>query len=291
MSVGMSEVAEHESRRETSPDALERWFKAAIRRWPGRYPAYWARQRLLGMARVPAHRRHEDREVQGALAAWQTRPVAEVAVIIPTYRRPERLRDAVESALAQTFTDHVVIVIDDGGGLGDLPDDERLFSYSLARHSGIAGVVRNVGIRASASRTVAFLDDDNTWTDDHLEHSMAAHRAGVELSYTGLRRVDVAGRELDVLCQPFDRHAMREHTFVDTSTLVIRRRNDVRFPRNRIERDHFAIEDWALVYRLSRSMRTELVDEVTVRYLVHDGSYFTDWAAARARGKAPDISV
>ena len=65
---------------------------------------------------------------------------ARVACIVPTYKRRERLVSAIESILAQTFQDFVIVVVDDGGGLPDLPKDPRLTAVSLSKNVGIAGV-------------------------------------------------------------------------------------------------------------------------------------------------------
>ncbi|MCZ9339840.1 glycosyltransferase family 2 protein, partial [Streptomyces sp. TRM76130] len=108
-------------------------------------------------------RRIEDAETRRLAADLPAPPTALVATVIATHRRPEALRAAVRSALAQTVRDQVVIVVDDGAGLPGLPDDPRLSAVSLSRNTGVAGVVRNVGIRLTRSRYVAFLDDDNLW--------------------------------------------------------------------------------------------------------------------------------
>src|SRR5262249_25573705 len=132
-----------------------------------------------------------------------------VATIVPTYRRPEQLRSAVRSALAQTITDHVVVVVDDGAGLPDLPADPRLWACSLSANTAVAGVVRNVGIRLTSSTYVAFLDDDNEWEPNHLEVALSALERrgsdpsrGPDLVYTALRRSLPDGRPLDVLSTP-----------------------------------------------------------------------------------------
>jgi glycosyltransferase involved in cell wall biosynthesis len=230
--------------------------------------------------RLPSLARFERHESSAALASWGRRPVASVATIIPTYRRPEQVVEAVESALGQTMDDLVVVVIDDGAGLPRLPDDERLFAYSLSRNCGVAGVVRNVGIRSSASRYLAFLDDDNLWRPDHLEVAMAAHARGAELTYSALDRVRPDGSLRDVLSVAFDRRRMREEGISDTNTIVVRRLNSVRFSRVPLRHGDFPLEDWELVYRLSRRLRTEHVPVSTARYLVHDESFFTDWEAS-----------
>ncbi|MCZ7627720.1 MAG: glycosyltransferase family 2 protein [Microthrixaceae bacterium] len=205
-------------------------------------------------------------------------PPAGIATIIPTYRRPELLPHAVESALAQTIIDHHIVVIDDGGGmLGALPESPRITALELPENVGCAGVVRNIGIRLSRSRLIAFLDDDNTWEADHLERAVQAHAQGAELTYSCLRRVDEHNTLVDILGEPFDRSAMRNRSLVDTNAMVIRRRPEVHFSRTPRHRDDFPGEDWEIAWRLSRNLKVQHIPVTTVRYMVHPGSHYTQW--------------
>jgi glycosyltransferase involved in cell wall biosynthesis len=231
--------------------------------------------------RVPAMRRFEDAEVARLAAESDPLPEARVATVLITYRRPEALRQAVRSALAQTVPDHVVIVMDDAGGLADLPADPRLRVCSLSVNSGAPSVVRNIGIRLTRSSYVAFLDDDNEWEPDHLELALAALEAGPapdrpDLVYTALRRVFPDGRELDILSVPFDRRLLARHAFVDTNALVIRRCQHLRFTR-RLFSARRPPDDWELVWRMSRKHRVAHVPAPTVRYLCNPDSYYSDW--------------
>ena len=218
-----------------------------------------------------AYRRYEDREVGRIKGSSEPFPTAMVATIIATYRRPEGLLAAVRSALAQTITDHLVVVVDDGGGLPVLPDDPRLVSVSLSRNYGCLGMVRNVGLRATRSEFVAFLDDDNTWTPDHLAISLDAHRAGASITYTALLRVLPDGTLFDIFSVPFDR-TVRWRNPVDSNALVLRRRPEVIFSRiPKLKEDH------ELIWRLSRRQEVVHVPVPTVRYLVNASSYYTNW--------------
>src|SRR5262249_55582631 len=115
------------------------------------------RNKLVLSYTALASRRTEDEEVARLAGQLPQLPPALVATCIPTYRRPELLQRAVRSVLAQTVRDQVVIVVDDGAGLPELPDDPRLHACSLSANTGVAGVVRNVGIRLTRSTYVAFL--------------------------------------------------------------------------------------------------------------------------------------
>jgi glycosyltransferase involved in cell wall biosynthesis len=227
-------------------------------------------------------RRFEDREVH-RFAALQPEgpPIALVAVVIPTFRRPVGLQRAVASVLGQTIRDLVAIVVDDGGGLPPLPSDPRLTAVSLSRNIGLRylGVVRNVGIRLTRSVFVAFLDDDNTWRSDHLEVALARLRPqvgiGPDAVYTAVRRLDPTGLQRDVLSVPFDRRAAADECFLDANAFVGRRCRSLHFSRVRRNADVMPREDWEMIFRYSRRRRVEHVPEPTVDYLVNPDSYWT----------------
>ncbi|WP_441246867.1 glycosyltransferase family 2 protein [Kitasatospora sp. McL0602] len=224
-------------------------------------------------------RRQEDAEVRRLAAGLGPRPATLVATVIPTYRRPEGLRRAVASALAQTVRDQLVVVVDDGAGLPELPADPRLVAVSLARNCAVAGVVRNVGIRLTSSRYVAFLDDDNEWEPDHLAQALARLEApgGPDAVYTALRRVHPDGTDMDVLSVPFDRRHAAEEGFLDTNAVVARRTRALHFSRLRRTAEVIPREDWELVFRYSRTHTVEHLPAPTVRYLVNPESYWTAW--------------
>lgn len=260
---------------------LPRPAKTWLRHRVGRYTVgeLWWRLRFV-RARARA-RRAENAEV-----AALTGPVPEalVTVVIPTYRRGERLRAAVAGALAQTVTDLRVIVVDDGGGDTDgLPGDPRLSVIRLSRNHGSPGLARNVALRRSRSPYVAFLDDDNVWRPGHLEHALSL-MAGADLTYSAVRRHRVDGSEVDILGRPFDRRAHRDEAWVDVNAVVVRRGARTRFDPWARPRWVQPREDWEFTHRVSRGARVRFSPEVTVDYLVHTGSYFTDWDTGALTG-------
>jgi len=276
---------------------LGRRLKGLLRSRFGWLPLYELRNKILYAHTVPRVWLFESSEVRRLRSSLPLGAAPLVTTVIPTYRRPESLAAAVRSALAQTVGDQRVIVVDDGGGLSELPDDPRLVAVSLARNTAVLGVVRNVGIRLADSEFVAFLDDDNEWEPEHLETALRVLRgedglrggagggddgragrprrlAGV---YTALRRVFPDGRELDVLSVPFDRRLAREEGFLDANGFVARRSRALRFSRLRRDRGVLPREDWATLYRYSRRHPIEHVPVPTVRYLVNPETYYTVW--------------
>ena len=255
--------------------------KAALRRRFGLWPIMETRNRVLRGLPSLLRFAFEIREERRILRSWGgDRPTAMVASIVPTYCRPELLRKAVESALAQTVTDQVVIVVDDGGGMIDLAlEDPRLRVVQLSRNTGVVGVVRNIGIRLSCSQYLAFLDDDNTWIPEHLEAALAVHSEAVTLTVAAIERVNPDGSVVDVVGHPFDANELRnEGTVVDSSAIVVRRGADVHFSRIRRSRRTLPGEDWELVYRLIKTRAHAFVPRQTVKYLVNPNSAYTDWS-------------
>ena len=279
------------------PKALIRPVKRVVRRRYGWLPLYELRNKVRYGHTVPRiwlFERAEARRLRSivtqltqateATQAAQSTPTQKpplVTTVIPTYRRPDGLAAAVRSALDQTVRDHLVIVVDDGGGLPDLPPDPRLVAVSLRRNTHVLGVVRNVGIRLARSQYVAFLDDDNTWEPNHLEIALAVlskeSPRDLQGVYTAMRRVFPDGRELDILSVPYDRHAAREDGFLDANAFVGRRSRALWFSRMRRDLGVLPREDWATFYRYSRRHPIRHIPVPTVRYLVNPDTYYTVW--------------
>lgn len=94
-----------------------------------------------------------------------------VSVIIPTYKRPDRLSRAVNSVLNQTYTRVEVIVVDDNNPdtegrarteliMEQFADNPRV-RYIKHKQNKNGSAARNTGARASKGEYVAFLDDDD----------------------------------------------------------------------------------------------------------------------------------
>ena len=106
-----------------------------------------------------------------------------VSVVIPTFRRPRLVREAVRSALEQSLREIEVIVVVDGAGEGDETAavlaalaDPRLRVLRPGRHLGNAGA-RNAGVAAAGAPWIALLDDDDVWMPDKLARQVAAAEA------------------------------------------------------------------------------------------------------------------
>ncbi len=100
-----------------------------------------------------------------------------VSVVIPSYNRPQAVRNAIGTVFSQTLNDIELIVVDDHStpplaeALKDITD-KRL---TIIRHEINKGVseARNTGIKNAHGAWVAFLDDDDAWAPEKLERQLA----------------------------------------------------------------------------------------------------------------------
>lgn len=95
------------------------------------------------------------------------------SIIIPAYNAEKFITRGVESVLRQTLKDFELIVVDDGSKDRTLErlksiNDERLVVISQA-NKGVSAA-RNTGIRNAHGEFVCFLDADDEYLPNHLEH-------------------------------------------------------------------------------------------------------------------------
>jgi glycosyltransferase involved in cell wall biosynthesis len=93
-----------------------------------------------------------------------------VSIIIPTHNRACLLREAVNSALNQSYPQVEVIVVDDGS-TDETPAVAAQFGarirYIRQKNAGVS-VARNRGFAESHGAFVGFLDDDDVYFDDKI---------------------------------------------------------------------------------------------------------------------------
>jgi GT2 family glycosyltransferase/glycosyltransferase involved in cell wall biosynthesis len=95
-----------------------------------------------------------------------------VSVIVPTFNRPDFLRSALQSILAQTFRSFEIVVVNDAGvDVSDIVNALNVTNIQYICHDKNKGLAaaRNTGIRAARGNFIAYLDDDDVFLPDHLE--------------------------------------------------------------------------------------------------------------------------
>ncbi|MCA1565455.1 MAG: glycosyltransferase family 2 protein [Acidobacteria bacterium] len=208
----------------------------------------------------------------------------DISVIIPTFNRAEYVAQSVESVFAQTFTDHEVIVVDDGS-----TDDTRATLERFAHapkfryfHQANAGRsrARNTGIAQAKGEFLLFLDSDDLLLPDALKvlHEAARGDSSLGMIMGSCQVVDENMRELHVLKQRVAARdggsayasMIRERFCLVPGTYLVRqtclRQVGLFDPATE------PCEDYDLCLRLALGCRLASVDASTVRYRLHGGN-------------------
>ena len=214
-----------------------------------------------------------------------------VSVIIPAYNAEPFIAETVKSALAQTFTDLEVIVVDDGSSDRTAARLENFGEQIRVLRQANAGVARarNAGAEIATGSWLAFLDADDLWLPHKLERQMAAPDA--PMLYAD--RFNIGARKELPLVQSevTPMHdgdvflpLLLEGNFITNSSVVVRR--EVFEELGGFASGVSPAEDWDLWLRLAERHRVSLCTEPLVRYRFHpDGASRNHEKMARVRTK------
>jgi len=144
-----------------------------------------------------------------------------VSVVINNYNYARFLRQAIDSALAQSYAAEVVVV-DDGSS-----DDsvQVIQSYGdkirpVLKTNGGQGSAFNAGFAAARGDIIVLLDSDDYFSPVAVEHLVSAWKEDTAILYHRLRVVDASGRPRAIRWK----QATRRRPSYNTAAFAIRPR-------------------------------------------------------------------
>ena len=113
-----------------------------------------------------------------------------VDVILPNYNKAEFLDEAINSVIFQSYKNWKLLIIDDGSNdasskiILKYKNEKNIKTIFLSKNKGVS-FSRNLGIRLSNSKYIAFIDSDDYWTKDKLtEQILFMEKFNYEFTYT-----------------------------------------------------------------------------------------------------------
>ena len=118
----------------------------------------------------------------------KTKPL--VSVIIPTYNRAHCIIRAVNSVANQTYKNIEIIIVDNSSTDNTLDliksqNKKNIYLYNID-NKGVVASSRNLGIKNSKGKYVAFLDSDDWWLPKKIEISIIELEKGFDIVYHDL---------------------------------------------------------------------------------------------------------
>jgi glycosyltransferase involved in cell wall biosynthesis len=211
-----------------------------------------------------------------------------VSIIIPTYNSSRYIKEAVDSALAQTYRDIEVIVVDDGSRdetaviLKPYIESKKI-TYIHQENKGLAGA-RDAGIRVARGEFIALLDSDDIFLSNKIERQVGYLEAHPEC---GVCYCDVAHFyeeepeklfKLNYIYYSGDEvfPNLLKKNFINPLSVVLRRSEIDRV--GLFDESYRTSEDWEYWIRLSyHGVRFCFLPEILAKYRMRKSSLSAGW--------------
>jgi LmbE family N-acetylglucosaminyl deacetylase len=213
-----------------------------------------------------------------------------LSVVIPTYERPERLREAALSVLDQDYPHLELIVVDDGPTgptdrvLDQLAEGDRRVVVVHHDESRGASAARNSGLAVAKGELVAFCDDDDTWLPGAAGAAVSASSPSIGVVY-GWHQVlhESTGRCVTFRPPSSPSPALMRWINVPAILSGVIRRDRVGDALI-FDTALTTSEDWDLWLRCSDLAPMKLVPTALYRYVQHRGDRVTRDPAGQEQG-------
>ncbi len=219
------------------------------------------------------------------LAAGRTaRPCSEasglmlkVSVVIPCYNYASFLKEAIDSALSQSYAAHEVIVVDDGSS-DDTTAVAKTFGdqiqYIRTENRGVSAA-RNTGVKAATGDLIAFLDADDRWLPEKLERQVAMFEADPSLGLVHARSRVFNGSTGRTKCAPatqkdYSLHGLLANCGISSPSAVVPRA--VFDKVGYFDKDLSNAADWNMWLRIAAEYKVACCPEILVEYREHRNS-------------------
>src|SRR5436305_1443891 len=132
-----------------------------------------------------------------------------VSVIIPCYNQAHFLDEAIESVLAQTYSNREIIVVDDGStdNTATVARCHSPVGYIYQENAG-PSAARNTGVKESRGEYLVFLDADDRLLPEALEIGVDCLRQHPECAFASGHSRHIIG---SLLSSPKQLHVVRDH--------------------------------------------------------------------------------
>lgn len=151
-----------------------------------------------------------------------------VSVIMPSWNTGKFIAESIQSVIDQTYENWELIIVDDCST--DNTDevvakfrDKRIRYFKNEKNSG-AALSRNRALREARGEWIAFLDSDDLWNPDKLEHQINfMNEHGYTLSYTEYEKIDEESKPLRIYVsgpEKVNKHKMYNYDYIGQLTMM-----------------------------------------------------------------------
>ena len=199
-----------------------------------------------------------------------------VSVVIPTKNRSKFVLKAIESVMVQTYKNFEIIVVDDGSDIPLAPLLLEKFGNKIIciRNDKSCGapVARNIGSKVAMGEFIAFLDDDDFWTENKLKMQVLKlmNNKSTGLVYSGFSYVydDSTLFTSSPLLKGDFSGQLLEKNFIGSASIPLLRKK-LYIECGGFDPSFVSCQDWELWIRIASKAGLDFVDDCLVFRSVH----------------------
>lgn len=151
-----------------------------------------------------------------------------VSIIMPSWNTGRYIAETIQSVINQTYGNWELLIVDDCST--DNTDlvvasfkDSRIKLFHNKKNSG-AALTRNYALRKAQGEWIAFLDSDDIWMPQKLEHQIDfMKKNGYSLSFTEYDKIDEESNPLNIYVsgpEKVNRHRMYNYDYIGQLTMM-----------------------------------------------------------------------
>jgi len=212
------------------------------------------------------------------------------SVIIPTYNQCDLLRKAVNSVLTQTYENFEIIVVDNysDDNTKEVVEsfENKKIIYKKIHNEGVIGKSRNLGIKMSKGKWVAFLDSDDCWYIERLQKifNFLSNNDKYEVICTDELIIDKSLGKKKIwkygpFTENFYNNLLQQKSSISTSASVVRKdfllKQNINFNENK---NFITAEDYDFFMNLAfKKAKFKFIGEVMGEHLFHNKSQSSNY--------------
>ena len=198
--------------------------------------------------------------------------MVKISIIIPVYNGEKYIREAVDSALNQTYKDFEIIVIDDGSK-DSTPNILETYGSKIKwksqENKGQASAI-NEGIKMAKGEYIAYLDADDVCLPERFENQVKYldEHSNVGLVYSDSYQINENGKIQRIMkSRPHDNFVLLQNNYIPRIAVMHKREclNGVGL----FDESITGSDDWDMWIKISEKFKMGYIGKPLVKYRVH----------------------
>lgn len=154
-----------------------------------------------------------------------------ISIIIPYFKKKEFIKQTLKSAINQTYKNIEILIVFDGGSEKDLKFLKNLISKQpkikmiINKKNLGAGMCRNLAIRKSKGKYIAFLDADDLWKKNKILMQLKfMKKKNIKVSHTSFNIINEKGNfKKKILARNLNFNQLLKSCDICLSTVMIKK--------------------------------------------------------------------